>query len=889
MKSRKELIVEFIYKNSYGEEKQLIAFTTDDIAERLDMQRTYVSTILNELIKDGTLEKKDGRPVKYRLNGLSDAQHQEKAVFANFIGYEHSLKYVIQDLKAALVYPGTQKNLLLEGEHGVGKTSLAQAAFQYAKENMLLSLHMQMAVLDCITLSFYLDEEKEQSDLFQELAMRYPKKDSIAFLIIEHIELIPMKYHSSFYHVLTSFFQHTNILISTLTDTDITQLERHYIQKAFDFAIAVPPLQQYQMKERFQLVAACFNQEAQLLNKKIKVDSILLKCLFCYSPKGNMAQVYEDIKQGCANGFSRIFRKTSDEETLFLLIKDFPQDVRKGLLDYPKQSIEVNDFLKERSCVFDGYQHQFESLKTDSKKVKVSLTQTFDAITSKLMSIGASSEEITTLLSADAVPWLQQYQEMIASHVKDEDALMKLVDRAIMNIVKNLMEEAQEKLHRIYSDAAYYAICVLVADILKEKRIIDPMLHIMVQNVPKQCKAEFEIAKGFANQLTLTFGKIIQEQDISFIALLLVSVESLATRTKKKPIVLFVSHGKDTATSVCKCIRELSHNYNIYGYDLCLEKDLDTVYHELKELVLRLDHGRGILLIYDMGSIAQMGAMLQEETDVDIRMIRLPQTLFLLEASKKADAIDDLNLLFDDVQTSAAEAFTMIDSGYYRSKEKYTVIVLSKEGRSEVIQIKEYIERSVDLHGVTDIIPIATSDKNFLLREVNKLRKVSKILCIIGSYDPKLYRIPFLSFAKVLSIPKNKLMFLLYYESIDIAEITDDTQRIYTNLVAQLPILKSHDFKTLMTQSLEQLEHTGVVLSKEEEIQFIIDVAYTIANGLQGMNRSFHKSKKKLILHHKVLYNSIKECLANLEQTYAYQLNDHDIANMIDLLTKKDE
>ena len=42
-------------------------FNTQELAEALQMQRSNLSTLLNDLVMEGKLEKLQGRPVPYRI------------------------------------------------------------------------------------------------------------------------------------------------------------------------------------------------------------------------------------------------------------------------------------------------------------------------------------------------------------------------------------------------------------------------------------------------------------------------------------------------------------------------------------------------------------------------------------------------------------------------------------------------------------------------------------------------------------------------------------------------------------------------------------------------------------------------------------------------------
>ena len=66
MKLKKDILYEHILRYAAAEGGEARGFTTAELADALGMQRTNLSTLLNELVKAGKLEKLSGRPVLYR-------------------------------------------------------------------------------------------------------------------------------------------------------------------------------------------------------------------------------------------------------------------------------------------------------------------------------------------------------------------------------------------------------------------------------------------------------------------------------------------------------------------------------------------------------------------------------------------------------------------------------------------------------------------------------------------------------------------------------------------------------------------------------------------------------------------------------------------------------
>ena len=77
---KKDLVLSYIQRMvSMDNEDKL--FTTQELVEHFHMQRTNLSSILNQLVKDNKLEKIDGRPVLYRFITLNQIEEEYNMIF----------------------------------------------------------------------------------------------------------------------------------------------------------------------------------------------------------------------------------------------------------------------------------------------------------------------------------------------------------------------------------------------------------------------------------------------------------------------------------------------------------------------------------------------------------------------------------------------------------------------------------------------------------------------------------------------------------------------------------------------------------------------------------------------------------------------------------------
>ena len=103
MKTTKESVFEFVQKQLMTNSDYKDGINTKIIADYFQLQRSNVSTLLNELVKDARLEKTNTRPVLYYLPQKEVGN--ELNTGRVMIGIDGSLANALQVAKAAILYP----------------------------------------------------------------------------------------------------------------------------------------------------------------------------------------------------------------------------------------------------------------------------------------------------------------------------------------------------------------------------------------------------------------------------------------------------------------------------------------------------------------------------------------------------------------------------------------------------------------------------------------------------------------------------------------------------------------------------------------------------------------------------------------------------------------
>lgn len=145
-------------KNQNNPSKML--FSTKELASYLNIQRSNLSAILNELVRENKLEKISGRPVLYKIHNKLD---ENDLIFNQLIGVNGSLAKPIQDIKSTLLYPGKKPIILLTGESGTGKSLFAKKIYEFCKEKGLVSQSGQLVKLNC---KYFMNDETMIKNIF---------------------------------------------------------------------------------------------------------------------------------------------------------------------------------------------------------------------------------------------------------------------------------------------------------------------------------------------------------------------------------------------------------------------------------------------------------------------------------------------------------------------------------------------------------------------------------------------------------------------------------------------------------------------------------------------------------------------------------------------------
>ena len=745
MKLKKEQVLEFITEYSSDLiHDEFPKITTRFLSEKLKMQRTNISSILNQLVNEGKLVKYNGRPVLYQLADENTSGNGD--VFEQLVGYDSSLKEAIASAKAAVLYPEGNPTILITAKHGSGVSHFAKTVFRFAQASGKLKTRAPWILWDCKTL--FNDQDK-----FQEIFLGDHEKEGILkkasgrMLILENIDVVSernLDWLLAFlrgekiqgqdewpwqkdYHCITIF--------STMKDTNEMML--NLLRGQMDFRISLPSLEERSIEERFLILQKFFKEEAKAMDRMIEVDTSILHALLLYEVTDDIKGLKNDIHTGCANSYVRSYN--TENKTIVLLMSDFPNYVRKGIMYYRSYKNEIDEMIKN-GCKYTFYKNQ---MLRDNKTAKKDIYQSIDARKRDLERHALTEEEINMAVSNQLESEFEEYFEQLCERVDSIDTLNKMVSEKLISLTRKFLLKAAEQLSCEFSKEIFCGICLHVNSCLikvsKKQRISNEEIARLLSKYPMH----YELVKEFQIELGKEFNVKLNVDDLIFLLMFL--LEAKKDVNESKVVTLIAMHGSHAASSIAAVVNVLSDDSNVQAFDMDLDKNVRIVYEELKEKIIKIDQGKGILLIYDMGSIHTMAESIAQETKIAIRCVEVPITLVGIAGSSKAaemktldEVADYLQDNFSGLQYFRAKPMPEMKPEIEKNEEIIEQMMEESSQEESINEVFEYLgdqfpQFDIDLmkNYLLVIIGQIEHEMNLVLDEDKKIGLIVHIVCLI--------------------------------------------------------------------------------------------------------------------------------------------------------------
>lgn len=801
MNTRKGLIYAYVVEQCRLNNNR--SLTTKEISETLDLQRSNVSKDLNTLVREGKLAKTTGRPVKYFLEEemlgrtqaekpeLEIVQTEEKEtlksdkmfgmndqsdIFDDLIGSRNSLKNAVEQARAAILYPPKGLNCLITGPTGSGKTYFAHLMFQYAKENQVIQEEKELVVFNCadyahnpqLLMSHLFghvegaftgaDQEKEglmdQANggilFLDEIHRLPPEGQEMIFYFMDHGVFNRLgeigKNHQAEVRIIGATTETTS---SALLDTFLRRIPIH---------IQLPSFEQRTPQEKIAFIQLMVSQEASRIKRRISLTEEVIKALIGSVTFGNIGQLKSSVQLVCARGFLNHMHR----EQIDLSVNDLPEGVRSGLDTLTSRrelSMGLANYLPKR-LVVDSNQEPLNRY-ADQYELPYNLYDIIGDKAALLKSDGIDQEAINHFISTDINVHLQSFYRDHGFSFSTVSKLGEFVDEKVIEVTNLIYRHVETYISPENRQNFIYGMSLHIGAFLKklaigETRAINYNIQMMVADYP----VEFKLAQEIHQMISDFFNIALPDDETYYLAALLISLRYNPTEGEVGVVV--AAHGNSTASSMAAVARQLLGINQPLAVDMPLDMSPKIAYEKIKTMITQANRGSGVLLLVDMGSLANFNEKLSQETGIQLRTLDMVTTPIVLEAARKAETLGmTLDVLVDSLKeftgySTLQETLNEEVVVSEKSGSRLAILAICASGEGTAQHLKQMIKQAL-IENKIDSIEVLTESVVDIRRRLPEIQASYQLLAVTGILDPKI-EVPFFSLERLLESDLGELL-----------------------------------------------------------------------------------------------------------------------------------
>lgn len=647
------------------------------------------------------------------------------------------------------------------------------------------------------------------------------------------------------------------------------KISDHFSNK-FPVVIQLPSYVNRPISEKLELLNYFFSIESKNSDRDIQVPRDVIHVFILSINISNIKELEYAVRTACANAFVRSLR--ADLNDLSISIDDLPipyQGIRHlGGHD----AVKIDELIGTRKAlIYDKELGLLDFAKNESDDLYSKIELEY----AQLAERGIEQDDVFEAVRNYIQSYIE-YKPLVEKEdeLKNLSQLETIVSSEVVQLVQAFVLTVQKELNRDLNPTAYYGISLHVSAMIEQKGSLNRKLdNDAIVKVIRDYPVEYAQCSKFAKQLEGTFQITVPIDEIVILTMFI--IESEKKEDSLRPILLYVLHGKGVAQSLAESTKMLTKNLQVYGFDILLEESVENSYEKLKEYIEKIDQGLGVIVLYDMGSIKGMLDKIRSETLIKIREFEIPITMIGMGIARRCLIENDIDSVF--------HAFNMEMNQFYQNRDQEKIIItLCYTSEGGALQLKHYIDQYSRLG--YRVIALSVANKEVLIEEVMALRKTYQVHAFVGTFDPKIMGIPFISIKDVFEQPKEHLDKLLMF--MPVAVNSYDYEKVYRFLEEQFVYTSIAKVKKVLPAVLDEFNFY-YQLTEEQTIGLFVHIACLVERSLsREAVKKLSKEAEEVIEKFPEDYKHIRKIMRTVERSFKIIIDDIEVSTMIHMLRK---
>lgn len=902
--NRKDLVLQAI-SDLYGSN----GISASEVADYLGLERANVSKDLNRLAEKNLIIKKYGKPVLFypvemeSKKGDSDymesmeatdielANNKNKSISSidKFQKQNESLFQIVEQAKAAVLYPPFGMNMLLLGESGVGKSMFAQLIYKYAKEINRLNDDAEFIDFNCadyannpqLLLGTLFGVKKGAYTGAIEDSEGLISKANRGILFLDEVHRLPPEGQEMFFKLMDNGeyrrlgeVQSTRkaqvLIICATTESPDTALLKTFMRR-IPMVLTIPSIALRSFEERYNLITTFFNEEAHKLQKDIKISLNVARALLNCPCPNNIGELKVNIQLLCAKAYADFISKKNDEITIRTV--DLPNNIKEGLYSNSNRSYIWNKLRLDNGgdIIFSSKKSIMKYI-NESIKFQQDIYETINLRYEEMRRSNTSELIIEEEIDNDINKYFSKYKDE-QSNIK-QNKLQNIVEPYILQVINEVIEFCQKELNYELSNNIKTGLIIHIDNTIKRvkrgQNIINPKLSF----IKEKNTLEFKVALNSLDILKRKLDIVIPEDEAGFLTMFIKKDGLLLDKKSQLVNIFVITHGEGIATAMVKTVNRLLESNHPIAFDVPLEENPKETLIKIEDILK--NNTSDSLFLVDMGSTTTFGDDLERKYGIRIKTIPLVSTLHVIEATRKAM----LGATLDEIYNDVLRVNVIMENSIVKDNErkKLAIITVCTTGQGSALTVKYLLHKELKVdESQVNIIPLNISGNNYIYKTIDDLENKYKIIAIISSFKFEI-GIPQFGFNDIFMNNSMKVIQKLIDTNLMYLNIGSTLKKQYTNVDG---IELTKDIQ-LLNENLE--EKLNVRCSAEKLIGLTLHLGGLI-NGLITNDRSIKYDDKEYILkNYEKEVHIVKSVLTVLENKYEVNIPEDEICYIVDII-----
>lgn len=729
------------------------ARSRQELMEHWQPDRT-VSAEQKMLVHTGTKSR-----MQQQKKQEGESRQDFRNIFGEMIGADGSMKGQIAKAQAAVMYPPKGLHCLLVGPSGVGKSYMAELMHRFACNTEIFGKDAPYFEFNCA-------DYADNPQLLLAQLFGYSKgaftganesKKGIVelcdggILFLDEVHRLPPEGQEILFYLMdkgkfrrlgevdVQRESHVLVIAATTENPDDSLLLT--FRRRIPMTIEIPAVKERPLPERLEFIRRFFQWEAIRLGRKLRVEAEVVRFFLAGEYPGNVGQIKADIQVCCAKAFLESCRQ--NRKTV-VVGKNHLKDTKKLEPVEWRCSQDILDITRQDLYLSPDDQPVNKLDFVDNWNIYEELEDKYIGMKRQ----GISDELIESSLTDEIESQLLYHIEEIQRTGFSKDEIGHIAGEKVLAIADEIYEQAKKELPSL-SENVIFPLAIHLKSTLERMENCDYDENEWSYDLTRFEK-EYRVARKINEEIRKRFYLSFPDRETGFIAMYLNRFRK-AEASEQKVAVLVVSHG-EVAEGMAEVANSVMGVHCAQGLNLKLWDTPEQMEKKVIRKVRTMETGRGLLLLADMGTLANVGQKIQERLGIPTATITRTDTMLVIEAVRKAMWMnEELSDIYQALLKKRPEQEKNNErSGKKDRKKAILCLCITGEGaarrlRDEIsAKLANYIQQ-------VEILTRGYMENAHVEAIIDAVSEEYEILAIVGTIDPGVSEFAFISSVRLLT------------------------------------------------------------------------------------------------------------------------------------------